>query len=76
MPRLYSFAALGSESPEPTQAPENSQAREWTPCGKKLRRYETPEFHTSQNLAEERFVMGYLQGSDKEENAAVSMNTE
>jgi hypothetical protein len=33
---------------------------------KNKERYETPEFHTSQDWAEERFVMVYLQGSDRE----------
>jgi hypothetical protein len=33
---------------------------------KNKERYETPEFHTSQDWAEERFVMVYLQGSDGE----------
>ncbi len=41
---------------------------------KNTRRYETPEFHTSQNLAEERFVMVNLQGSDRMENAFSGMN--
>jgi hypothetical protein len=32
---------------------------------KNKERYGTPEFHTSQEWAEERFVMVYLQGSDR-----------